>query len=222
MLCWDSKRSCIMHLSDRDPISPWDGEETRVDRTRRHCSVETIRGTGPSELGWSWPMSKNPLERAWPQWDQRRLSNRREQILHFDLSRKGREAITFISCHTSLHSRCPDTYCLHFEVKKTKKRTSKCRDIGSFVFERRTRRVAYYNLPRGKWSTLISTLSCCDDENVRFGGNTGLPEQHFSIKHHQNEKISLSGCSIPYRSFVENSRIIMIETHMVFRWWFSR
>ena len=39
-------------------------------------------------------MSKNPLERAWPRWDQRRLSNRREQILHFDLSRKGREAIT--------------------------------------------------------------------------------------------------------------------------------
>ena len=79
---------CLLRDSSRFP------KETGVDRTRRHCSVETIRGTGPSELGWSRPMSKNPLERAWPRWDQRRLSNRREQILHFDLSRKGREAIT--------------------------------------------------------------------------------------------------------------------------------
>ena len=81
-------------------------KETGVDRTRRHCSVETIRDTGPSELGWSRPMSKNPLERAWPRWDQRRLSNRREQILHFDLSRKGREAITcrLLGCAQHLFS----------------------------------------------------------------------------------------------------------------------
>ena len=26
-------------------------KETGVDRARRHCSVETIRGAGPSELG---------------------------------------------------------------------------------------------------------------------------------------------------------------------------
>ena len=37
-------------------------------------------------------MSKNPLERARSLWDRRRLSNRREQILHFDLSLVGREA----------------------------------------------------------------------------------------------------------------------------------
>ena len=91
---------CLLRDSSRFP------KETGVDRTRRHCSVETIRGTGPSELGWSWPMSKNPLERAWPRWDQRRLSNRREQILHFDLSRKGREAITcrLLGCAQHLFS----------------------------------------------------------------------------------------------------------------------
>ena len=74
-------------------------KETAVDQTRRHCSVEMIRGTGPSELGWSQPISKNPIERAWTQWVQRQLSNRREQILHFDLSRKGREAITLHPNH---------------------------------------------------------------------------------------------------------------------------
>ena len=91
---------CLLRDSSRFP------KETGVDRTRRHCSVETIRGTGPSELGWSRPMSKNPLERAWPRWDQRRLSNRREQILHFDLSRKGREAITcrLLGCAQHLFS----------------------------------------------------------------------------------------------------------------------
>ena len=93
-------------------------EGTEVDRTRRHCSVETIRGTGPSELGWSRPMSKNPLERAWPQWDQRRLSNRREQILHFDLSRKGREAITIYQNISSRYPHCPYTF-----YHKTKERT---------------------------------------------------------------------------------------------------
>ena len=93
-MCWKKKENVDIELDwyagSRFP------KETGVDRTRRHCSVETIRGTGPSELGWSRPRSKNPLERAWPQWDQRRLSNRREQILHFDLSRKGREAITMV------------------------------------------------------------------------------------------------------------------------------
>ena len=84
-------------------------KETGVDRTRRHCSVETIRGTGLSEPRWSRPMSKNPLERAWPRWDQRRLSNRREQILHFDLSRKGREAITLTSNEREYHANCSDT-----------------------------------------------------------------------------------------------------------------
>mgnify|MGYP006897108959 CR=1 FL=1 len=87
-----------------------------VDRTRRHCSVETIRGTGPSELGWSRPNSKNPLERAWPRWDQRRLSNRREQILHFDLSRKGREAITLSNNIMLSYSLCPHT--IHIDVNR--------------------------------------------------------------------------------------------------------
>ena len=71
-----------------------------------------IRGTGPSELGWSQPISKNPIERAWTQWVQRRLSNRREQILHFDLSRKGREAILSIQSMTSPYSHCPYTFHL--------------------------------------------------------------------------------------------------------------
>lgn len=91
-------------------------KETGVDQARRHCSVEMIRGTGPSELGWSRPMSKNPLERAWPQWDQRRLSNRREQILHFDLSRKGREAITI---HTNTRFFSPyRPYTFHVHMKE--------------------------------------------------------------------------------------------------------
>ena len=41
--------------------------------------------------------------------------------------------------------------------------------------------VGYYSLPRGKWSTLIKYM--LDDENIRSGGNTILPEQHFSLKH---------------------------------------
>ena len=85
-------------------------EGTGVDRARRHCSVETIRGTGLSEPRWSRPSSKNPLERAWPRWDQRRLSNRREQILHFDLSRKGREAIPTTRVRSARHLLCPYTY----------------------------------------------------------------------------------------------------------------
>ena len=28
---------------------------------------------------------------------------------------------------------------------------------------------------------LFRSNTCCDDENVRDGGNTGLPEQHFSL-----------------------------------------
>ena len=62
-------------------------------------------------------MSKNPLERAWPQWDQRRLSNRREQILHFDLSRKGREAITSLSNSTSRHVYCLYSFLLYFDCQ---------------------------------------------------------------------------------------------------------
>ena len=106
---WRSQAGCYheyFHFSFDRTRFP---KKTGVDRARRHCSVETIRGTGPSELGWSRPISKNPLERAWPQWDQRRLSNRREQILHFDLSRKGREAITFRSNRTLFHRPCTDT-----------------------------------------------------------------------------------------------------------------
>ncbi len=110
MECWDWHTRCIFILLLNWSYDSRVPKETGVDRTRRHCSVETIRGTGPSELGWSWPMSKNPLERAWPQWDQRRLSNRREQILHFDLSRKGREAITKHSNSTLLHLLCPYTF----------------------------------------------------------------------------------------------------------------
>ncbi len=128
MECWDWHRRnnelCIvqrcvfiLHLNwSNDSRIP---KETGVDRTRRHCSVETIRGTGPSELGWSWPMSKNPLERAWSQWDQRRRSNRREQILHFDLSQ---EAITKRSNSTSSHSLCP-TYFTCFIREREKEQS---------------------------------------------------------------------------------------------------
>ncbi len=45
----------------------------------------------PSVLRWSWPMSKNSFERAWLFWgNQHQLSNRRKQILHFDLNPKAR------------------------------------------------------------------------------------------------------------------------------------
>ena len=149
-------------------------KETGVDRTRRHCSVETIRGTGPSELGWSWPMSKNPLERAWPQWDQRRLSNRREQILHFDLSRKGREAITMNSsrghpCFFVLtHNR--------WEEGKKKKLYVKTEEISCSTHRREKLLITTYQEVNDQlWSN-----TCCDDEIVRAGSNTSLPEQHFS------------------------------------------
>ena len=35
-------------------------------------------------------------------------------------------------------------------------------------------------IPRGKLSFLNQT--CCDDDNVRAGGNTNLPEQHFFLQ----------------------------------------
>ena len=63
-------------------------------------------------------MSKNPLERAWPQWDQRRLSNRREQILHFDLSRKGREAITIHYQSCARHSLGLYTFLRHTKERR--------------------------------------------------------------------------------------------------------
>ena len=66
-------------------------------------------------------MSKNPLERAWPQWDQRRLSNRREQILHFDLSRKGREAIKNTGVASARHRCCPYTYPRETKEERKKK-----------------------------------------------------------------------------------------------------
>jgi hypothetical protein len=37
---------------------------------------------------------------------------------------------------------------------------------------------------------LIWSNTCCDDENVRTSGNTGLPEQHFLFKFN-NEKLCL-------------------------------
>ena len=43
-----TKNGLFFHLMIKiDPIP----EGTGVDRTRRHCSVETIRGAGPSEPG---------------------------------------------------------------------------------------------------------------------------------------------------------------------------
>ena len=152
-------------------------KETRVDRTRRHCSVETIRGTGPSELGWSWPMSKNPLERAWPQWDQRRLSNRREQILHFDLSRKGREAITLHNKHhlytyiLSWHIRCETKERQKLYVREQK------RCGAPHSYETNCLLQLYQEV-----NDLLRSISCCDDENERIGGDTSLPEQHFYFK----------------------------------------
>ena len=159
-------------------------KETGVDRTRRHCSVETIRGTGPSEPGWSWPMSKNPLERAWPQWDQRRLSNRREQILHFDLSRKGREAITLHNKHhlytyiLSWHIRCHTKERQKLYVREQKR----CGPRHSHETNCLLQLYQEVNDP-------IRSKTCCDDESERIGGDTSLPEQHFSLTNY-NEKIS--------------------------------
>ena len=149
-------------------------EETGVDQTRRHCSVEMIRGTGPSELGWSRPMSKNPLERAWPQWDQRRLSNRREQILHFDLSRKGREAITFaikvksMACIMSWHIPSDTVVCKASNMKCVKTEKISC----ATDYCRKLLITTYQEVNDQHWSN-----TCCDDENVRTSGNTCLPEQ---------------------------------------------
>ena len=138
--------------------------------------------TGPSELGWSRPMSKNPLERAWPQWDQRRLSNRREQILHFDLSRKGREAIPLTKLKNSRPGSCPYTYPqqterIKVECVKTRQMSCSANPMKKLLI------TTYQEVNDQIWSN-----TCCDDENVWIGGNTSLPEQLFTktkkrIKH---------------------------------------
>ncbi len=50
-------------------------------------------------------------------WYKRRLSNRREQILHFDLSRKGREAITKDLNEGFLYSVCLYTFYINFSAR---------------------------------------------------------------------------------------------------------
>ena len=54
-----------------------------------------------------------------------------------------------------------------------------CQDSRNVVLSTTSRKIAYYNLPRGK--DRLRSKTRCDDENVRVGSNTDLPEQHFSI-----------------------------------------
>ncbi len=51
-----------------------------------------------------------------------------------------------------------------------------CKDIPDVETSKVFSNFAYYNLPRGK--DRFRSYTCCDDENVRGGGNTSLPEQH--------------------------------------------
>jgi hypothetical protein len=70
-----------------------------------------------------------------------------------------------------------------------------CKDTIDVVLTISSRKVAYYNLPRGK--DLLRSNTCCDDENVRAGGNTSLPEQHFyPNKKRKNEETYVAASTI--------------------------
>ena len=53
-----------------------------------------------------------------------------------------------------------------------------CMDLCDVVFWRPVIRIAYYNLPRGRY-LWKKTFSCCNDDNKRIDSCIDLPEQHF-------------------------------------------
>jgi len=73
------------------------------------------------------------------------------------------------------HFGCPDTL-ISCNSERTQAMGKNSRDV---VLSTTSRKIAYYNLPRGK--DRLRSKTRCDDENVRVGSNTDLPEQHFSI-----------------------------------------
>ncbi len=82
-------------------------KKTGVDQSQRHCSAETIRDTGHIRVN-SDEAGQCPKIRSKGLANQRRLSNRREQILHFDLSPEARSdnerlQIRFFIISLSLH-----------------------------------------------------------------------------------------------------------------------
>ncbi len=98
------------------PVSRRKQEWTNLDGIAMpRWSVAQVRVYSDDPDRYPKIRSKEP----WSLWDQRRLSNRREQILHFDLSFLGREAIIKDQNTGFLYSVCLYSFHSHLTLNMT-------------------------------------------------------------------------------------------------------